>query len=302
VGGHGSATVTRAGRLEADGRFVEPPGGSLVLAFSTRPELVRATVPADANVLARRITPPLFGLGLIEAIPDAAILAQAARTDRGTGIAGRAARVQTSAGVERVGRFGTKATRATLFDFCGDAYQNELGITNEVGATENAPGGDLSLLAAVDRLAEPEAPAGTVGRLADFVRLLAPISPVTSETAGAALFRAVGCEGCHLPSYRTAVDAGPGLGDREVRLYSDLLLHDIGTGDGIGQGAASPREQRTTPLWGLRLRRQLLHDGSALGVRAAIAAHRNEAEASRVAFGALTASEQAALVAFLEQL
>jgi CxxC motif-containing protein (DUF1111 family) len=94
----------------------------------------------------------------------------------------------------------------------------------------------------------------------------------------------------------------PTASPSDVPLYSDLLLHDIGTGDGIGQADASPREQRTTPLWGLRLRRQLLHDGSAVTVTGVIAAHRGEADGVRAAFDALSPVDRASLLAFLSQL
>lgn len=304
VGGLGASAIVRAGRAAPDGSFVEPPGGSLVHAFSTHPDVLRADVPRDATVIARRLTPPVFGLGLVEAIADDAIVAQAARTDRPAGIAGRVAWVTTSAGATRVGRFGSKAQRATLFDFSGDAYRDEMGITNEVAPEERAPGGDDALLDAVDLLADPEAATGTVGRLADFMRFLGAVPPAApgDVAAGRAIFDAIGCGGCHLPSYRTAADAPDGLADREVALYSDLLLHDIGTGDGIAQGAATPREQRTTPLWGLRFRRQLLHDGRALGVRAAILAHDGEAASVRAAHDALSPADQDTLAAFLDQL
>ena len=121
-------------------------GGSLLQNRSIDPRFLE-TVPASATITAQRLTTPVFGLGLIEAIPDAAIQANASAT-KPDGVHGRAAVVfDVASGVNRVGRFGWKAQQATILAFSGDAYLNEVGITNRLFTTENAPNGDLAKLA-----------------------------------------------------------------------------------------------------------------------------------------------------------
>jgi CxxC motif-containing protein (DUF1111 family) len=291
IGGGSGIAVTRFGRL-VDGKFdpMESEGGSLLQQFAIDPA-VRETIPAAANVVARRITPPLFGAGLIEAIPDDAILRNASRP-KPDGVAGRAHLVSdVTTGAARVGRFGWKAQQATLLAFSADAYVNEMGITNRFFPLENAPNGNRALLARFDRVADPEdAVDPATGRsdidaAADFMRLLAAPAPApatASSRAGEALFAQLGCPACHTPVMQTGPSPTPALDRKAVALYSDLLLHDMGTlGDGIAQGLAQPREMRTPPLWGLRARRLFLHDGRAATADAAIVAHDGEAAASR---------------------
>ena len=138
-----------------------------------------------------------------------------------------------------------------------------------------------------------------------FMKFLAPIEkePLTEEAAwGEQLFSLLGCVACHVPVLYTAPTENRIFNEREVRLFSDLLLHDVGTGDGIAQEAALPNEIRTPSLWGLRLRRPLLHNGSAATPEQAIRAHKSEAEAARKGFEDLSEQERAALLAFLNAL
>jgi CxxC motif-containing protein (DUF1111 family) len=150
--------------------------------------------------------------------------------------------------------------------------------------------------------------AETVAQLADYVRLLAIPARAAPEPRGAALFASIGCADCHVPTARTRADHPiEALRDREVALYTDLLLHDLGVGldDGIEEGAAAPREWRTAPLVGLRFLRALLHDGRADDVADAIDAHGSEgSEASDVVarYRALSTEDRARLVAFVEGL
>jgi CxxC motif-containing protein (DUF1111 family) len=212
----------------------------------------------------------------------------------------------------RVGRFGWKAQHASLDSFAADAYRNEMGITNEVFPTENAPGGREDLLAAMDPTPDPEARVGVVGSLADFMRFTSPPSPSPSAAtpaaaAGQALFASIGCTSCHRPAYRTLAASFRGtpsvaLSNREVILYSDLLLHDVGTGDEIKQGSAAGSEFRTPPLWGLSRNVGLMHDGRAASVVDAIEAHKAEAEVVIDAFKALSQAQQSELVAFVSSL
>lgn len=309
VGGSSAVFVTRYGRAQ-NGVFdpLASQGGSLLHQFSTDPQL-RESVPADANVVARRITTPLFGAGLIEAIPDGAIAAAEARR-KPDGVRGHVARItDLTSGMPRAGRFGWKGQHATLLAFAADAYQNEMGITNRFFPTENAPNGNRALLESLVAPAGPEDevdPAtgkGDIDVAADFMRLLAPpprLAFTASAAAGETLFIASGCAECHQPQYQTARNDVAALDRRPVNLYSDLLLHDMGSlGDGIAQANAGPREIRTAPLWGLRLRRLYLHDGRAGTLDAAIRAHDAEAASARERYARLPAPLRQQLVDFL---
>jgi CxxC motif-containing protein (DUF1111 family) len=182
-----------------------------------------------------------------------------------------------------------------LAEFSRDALFNELGLTLP-------PQAGLSFGASTDTdgVADPELTVAEVEALTFFMQSLAPPPRTRMDAAledrGQQLFGAAKCEGCHVPSLPTS-------DGRQARAYTDLLLHEIvpATTRGIGD-AAQPREFRTTPLWGLSKTAPYLHDGTAADVRAAIAAHQGEAEASRIAFEALTPSDQAAVLAFLDSL
>jgi CxxC motif-containing protein (DUF1111 family) len=119
---------------------------------------------------------------------------------------------------------------------------------------------------------------------------------------GEQVFGAVGCAACHTPALMTGPSSHPAFSRVPVALFSDLLLHDIGTGDGIRQGPADGTEIRTPALWGLRFRRPLMHDGSAATIPAAIEQHRNEAALARTSYGKLSAADRQLLLAFLKSL
>ncbi len=308
-GGSGVQTVTRFGQT-AGGHFdpLSELGGSLLQAKAIDPDALE-TVPPEANVTALRQSTPLFGLGLIEAIPDATIERLAARPAQ-DGIAGKAAHVtDVVSGKERVGRFGWKGQQATLLAFSGDAYRNEMGITNRFFPTENAPNGDDAKLAKWDRVADPEDevdPAtgrGDIDVVADYMRLLGappqkPASP--AAMAGAGVFRQLGCDRCHQPVLATGRSDIPALNLKPVPLFSDLLLHDMGAlGDGVAQEDAGPRDFRTAPLWGLRASAPYLHDGRAATVDAAIRAHDGEAANPRNRYLRLREMQRRQLLEFL---
>jgi CxxC motif-containing protein (DUF1111 family) len=301
LGGGGVMRVTRVMCLATTGELDPPATGSLLHVFSTRADLATPSIPRDCDaVTSERRTTNVLGAGLIEAIEDAEILAE--EVSQQQGVSGRAAIVRdVASGFERVGRFGWKAQHATLDAFAADAYRSEIGITNELFRDEIAPGGDAQLLAAMDSVPDPEASVGAVAALADFMRFSAP-PPASSELArGAASFRSVGCAACHREAYHTRADAGS-LAAREVRLYSDLLLHDLGTGDGIPQEAALPSEIRTAPLWGLRRVSLLLHDGRASSIDGAIMAHAGQASDAQQSYAALSDAERRELLEFLNSL
>jgi CxxC motif-containing protein (DUF1111 family) len=309
AGGSSPINVTRFGRVE-NGVFdpLTGLGGSLLQRFSIDP-VPREVIPREANVVAERESTALFGLGLIEAIPDAAILANAA-TSKPDGIRGRAAMIgDVTNGQIRVGRFGWKAQHATLLAFSADAYLNEMGITNRFFPIENAPNGNRAALAGNDPIADPEDPAvgrGDTDALADFMRFLAapaPIALTASAQIGQTLFASTGCATCHTQSYTTGANSIAALSNKRVDLYSDLLLHDMGTlGDGIAQAAAGMREMRTPPLWGLRASAPYLHDGRASTIDQAIRLHEGEAAIVRNRYLGLTAAQRRQLLDFLGSL
>jgi CxxC motif-containing protein (DUF1111 family) len=302
VGGSSNITATRFGRVS--GSSFDPLtslGGSLLQEKAISPEGLEK-IPAQANITALRQTTALFGMGLIEAIPDATIL-KGVRTKAIDGVLGKAAMVQdVASGKTMVGRFGWKAQQATLLAFAGDAYVNEMGITNRLFPTEKK----------LDKVKDPEDqvnPAtGKAGidALADYMRMLAP-PPTQSTTAstvfGAKFFLDCGCTSCHTPSMTTGNSPITALNNVTVSLYSDLLLHDMGSlGDGIVQGAANAHEMKTPPLWGVRASAPYLHDGRAKTLDNAIQAHDGEAKSSRDKYLKLSSDQQKLLVEFLNSL
>jgi CxxC motif-containing protein (DUF1111 family) len=312
VGGSSAILETRFGRF-MNGHFdpLIELGGSLLQQSAIDPAC-QEFVPPEANVTAQRQTTPLFGLGLIEAIPDGAIL-QNADSRKPDGITGRASIVQdVASGERRVGRFGWKAQQATLLAFAADAYLNEMGITSRLFPQENAPNGDLNLLAHCDAIADPEDEVdpetgkADIDAFADFMRFLAPppqLSLTTSASSGQTLFKQIGCATCHTPVMQTGKNSVEALDRKPVRLFSDLLLHNMGTlGDGIAQGTATPREMRTAPLWGLRASAPYLHDGRAETVNAAIRAHDGEATAPRDRFIRLSPTQRQQILDFLDSI
>ena len=315
IGGIAPVTTVRAGFRDSDGTFrdFDPARGSLFQLFSIPTHGCQSVIPAEANVIERRVPIPLFGAGLVEAIPDSTLLALQDPNDvNGDGVSGRAAIVTDRAtGDLRVGRFGWKAQVATLLEFSGDAYRNEMGITNDLFPNELTFNLTETQLRLCDPIPEPEdiPELGTGRRGIDnfesFMKFLAAPArgPVNARvSAGEEIFGAVGCATCHVPVLETGPSANPLFDRRPVPLFSDLLLHDIGTGDGIRQADGEPGEIRTPALWGLRHRRPLLHDGSAATILEAVVRHDNEARMSRDRLMDLTAGEVDALMAFLESL
>jgi len=313
-GGGSPIRVTRFGET-VNGVFnpLTALDGSLLHAKAIHPAL-QEVVPAQANTIAFRQTTPLFGAGLIEAIPDNVIVQNAAQGPKAPGVTGKVAWVTDEAtGELRVGRFGWKAQHATLLSFAGDASTNEIGITNRIFPNQPAPDGNVALLAQFINLnagpkdkVNPVTGKGQIDHEADYMRYLAPPAPAPLSPAalvGRQYFAQVGCASCHTPVLNTGPNAIGALSNVAVALYSDLLLHDMGSlGDGIAQGAASPTEMRTSPLWGLRTRTTYLHDGRARTLDAAIRAHAGESEASTQEYDKLSPVAQQQLLEFLDSL
>jgi CxxC motif-containing protein (DUF1111 family) len=277
----------------------------------------------DGIPVSVRLPPPVFGVGLIEAIPASTILALADPDDvDGDGISGRANVVASPDFVPegelgggpgpRLGRFGRKAQVSSLLQQVLEAYLQDLGITSDFLPIENRNPLSSVPVEAADRAADPEVPASTVQATVHYIRTLAPPAPgpmTAQREEGRQRFAEVGCASCHVPTLRTGAHPVQALTDVDVTLYSDLLLHDMGDAlaDGRPDGEASGREWRTTPLWGLRLMRRfldgdafLLHDGRARSVEEAILLHGGEAQAARDAFAALSDAQRAALLDFVE--
>jgi len=223
---------------------------------------------------------PLYGAGLIEGIPDELILAQVRRPEAlALGIGGRATQVVDSeTGRLRVGRFGRRAQFATLLDASADNLARHMGIAETASRSEPP---------------DPATGLRTIDRLAAYAKFLAPVGPAAATAdpkPGNTIFDNVGCALCHTRSITTA-PAGT-LNPIDIHPFSDFLLHDIGTGD----------EVRTTPLWGLRLRKNLLSDGSAPDLASAIARHKREATIVRQRYEALTDAQRQALIDYLKTL
>ena len=306
---------TRVAYREESGAFrgLNAAGDTLMHLFSVPSHLCQPIIPDDVNVVARRAPIPLFGAGLVEAIADDTLLALEDPFDRNRdGVSGRAAIVVDAATRERrVGRFGWKAQHATLLAFSGDAYRNEMGITNDLFPQESAFGVTAAQMQRCDSRPDPEDVRDALTRrrgidnFEAFMKFLAPTSRGTVDEIvrdGERIFQGIGCATCHVPALATGPNANPLFNRKNVPLFSDLLLHDIGTGDGIQQASATAEEMRTPGLWGLRLRRPLMHDGSAATVEGAIGQHRNEADLARRGFDQLSAEDRRRLLVFLHSL
>jgi CxxC motif-containing protein (DUF1111 family) len=314
VGGTNQRVERRYGHRNADGSFdpLTASGGTLLHDTGIGPvdggTYPGETVPAQANVVAGRRTQPLFGLGLVEATPDASFRAIAAyQAAHSPAAAGRAATVtDLSTGLQAVGRFGWKSAISTLFQFSGDAALNEMGITSPQFPNDVCPNGDCSKLSYNPAPGMNDPGGAFVQQFDDFSRFLGP--PPAPAPSGAALqgqqvFASIGCAVCHLPLLVTGPNANPALDQVAYHPYSDFLLHDMGAlGDGILQADAQPGEMRTQPLWGLGKQTALLHDARTASPSEAIAAHDGQGKSARDAFAALSADDRAALLEFLAAL
>jgi CxxC motif-containing protein (DUF1111 family) len=315
VGGAGVILEVRAAYRDSNGetRDLNADGDTLVHLLSTPTHGCQARMPDDVTVVARRTPIPVFGAGLVEAIQDETLLGLADPFDRnGDGVSGRAAIIEDVAtGERRVGRFGWKSQHATLLAFGADAYRNEMGITNDLFRREAAFGVPEVNMRRCDPTPDPEDKPNPVTRrrgidnFESFMKFLAPVprSHVDSKTLeGERVFAAIGCAACHIPTLTTGPSSNPLFHRKPVPLFSDLLLHDVGTGDGIRQASAEPSEIRTPALWGLRFRRPLLHDGSATTIPDAIERHDGEGQLARRGYRGLREEERSNLLAFLRSL
>lgn len=282
---------------------------------------------ANKNVVFR-IPTPTFGAGLMEMIPDSAIIdnrqangpAKAALGIRGRAnfnVAGRTVTGQTNNNGNdgTVARFGWKAQNKSLLLFSGEAYNVEMGVTNPLFMTERDENSKCNYANNPNSFTDPDSGGiSSIEKFAFFMRFLAAPTPSTTTPGGAAsitsgksVFNSVGCVQCHTPSFTTGNSVVAALRYKPVPLYSDLLVHDMGTelADGVSQGEANGQEFRTAPLWGLGQRIYFLHDGRASDLIAAIQAHASagsEGNATVSAYNALSEQRKQDLLNFLRSL
>lgn len=312
-GGHGAEPVTRVTRYDEVGgcSLLEDEGGDLLQASVTpaareagvRPE----QIPPSANGVTEMGPPPLYGLGLVEAVAEEDIRSRADPADRdGDGISGRAGRAPDGS----LGRFGGKGRHATLESFIVTAARGELGLTTPAHPGEELPNG-RPLPDGVDPAPDPELDAARIALLVDYVRFLAPperrLPEDTEQRApieeGERVFESLGCATCHVPTMTTGAHESEALDRTAFRIYSDLLLHDMGPelADICAPGVA-PSEWVTARLVGLGLRTEFLHNRRAQGLEAAIRLHGGEARAARDAYEGLDPTSRERLMRFLRSL
>jgi CxxC motif-containing protein (DUF1111 family) len=352
AGGGSQVTELRAGHRDAQGNFVFPAvpigGGKVVItgrslindkAICPGAELpdgdAQEHLPDTENIRTLRVSVSMLGDGFVEAVPDELLQAiakwQCSQADLGVCGAPMQVPVLESPKQLRIGRFGWKAEHASLLSFSADAYLNEMGVTSSLRPTDVT-----SLCDTVpDPEDQPDASGDTdIARFARFIRAT-KVPPRDTRLAatpearnGSALFETIGCAVCHAPTLTTVAPGTPlfgsnyrvpqALGGRTIHPYSDYLVHDVGTGDGIELAvpehhgpefdglqksfAASANKIRTAPLWGLRTRSRLMHDGLSPTLREAIGRHQGEATYARAAFDRLPAESQDQVLTFLRSL
>src|SRR3984893_3245251 len=330
-GGASQFTELRVGHQDENGNFVNPTifindgkntitGRSIVNDRAIGPE-AQEHIPATENIRALRAALNTLGDGFVEAIDDRTLIAIAEGQPELSG--GRVhgevvqAPIFEAPGQTRVGRFGWKDQHSSLLSFIGDAYLNEMGITNRLRPTD--------VTTVLKTTKDPEDQPDDLGladidHFAQFIRgtMVPPRDTALAATPaairGGQLFRRVGCAVCHVESITTApagtvIDGGmftvpEALGDKIIHPFGDFLLHDIGTGDGIVQVGPqdTANKLRTAPLWGLRTKPRFMHDLRSLSLENAIIRHKEEAREPARRFRELSPEEREALITFLNTL
>jgi CxxC motif-containing protein (DUF1111 family) len=261
-------------------------------------------IPPEAGTsIGRRSTPALFGFGLLEGVPTSTILSFGDPFDfDGDGISGRPAVANF-----QVLRFGRKPGHPNLTTFNAGAFQNEMGITNSVAASEQLlMGVPFPFDATIDPISGPELSDEDLSLATDFVRLLRPLPEAERDAlanGGRDIFSSIGCATCHVPTLRTGSSPIAALNYVKFYAFTDLLLHNMGPGlADICGGNTRPREFRTEPLAGLHFRSHYLHDARATTLEDAILQHGGEATRARNRFTGLTQVQRSALIAYLNTL
>ncbi|HSD45767.1 MAG TPA: di-heme oxidoredictase family protein [Pyrinomonadaceae bacterium] len=331
VGAFGQQMEFRAGHL-VNGAFVDAPGGQLIHARATDSDIVEHISTAE-TVKSFRVTLSTLGDGFVECLANATLQNNvAAQPSAQRGVL-TAVPVTEAGNTLRIGRFGWKAQHASLVSFSGDAYLNEMGITNpfdgfggrssnaaDAGTHENPASTaegiiNVTFPSAFDPVEDPEDDGDDVLAFADFMaatRAPGRQSPLPAAAVrGDSLFSAIGCAVCHTRTFTTAapgtlINGGAfavpaALGNKIIHPFSDFALHNVGTGDGIvqnaGQGTANML--RTPPLWGIRGRNRLMHEGLNITIFDSIQLHAGQATASRNNFNSLTAGQRNDVIAFV---
>ena len=330
-GSAGQITELRVGHNDANGNFVNPTifindgqntitGRSIVNDRAIGPE-AQEHIPASENIRTLRAALNTLGDGFVEAIEDGTLIAIAQKQPELTDGKVHGEVVQApifeAPGQTRVGRFGWKDQHSSLLSFIGDAYLNEMGITNRLRPKD--------VTTVLKTTTDPEDQPDNLGladidHFAQFIRgtMVPPRDTVLAATPaalkGGELFRQVGCSVCHVESITTApvgtvIDGGTftvpeALGDKIIHPFSDFLLHDIGTGDGIVQVGPqdTANKLRTVPLWGLRTKARFMHDLKSLSLENAISRHDGEAHDPAKRFKELSPEDRTALITFLQSL
>ncbi len=337
TGGISQITELRAGHTDGFGNFVDAVGGSLINDRATN-AAIQERVPSTAeNIRTFRTSLNVLGDGFIEAIDSNTIVAIANNQPGQSGgrIAGQVIQVPVAEANNalRVGRFGWKNQHASLLSFSGDAYLNEMGITNRLVRVENTSLGRFVGFGSGFDPVSDSAPCevGTAGNCGEdtendievftqFMRATkvpprdAAVAATADSQTGQALFNQVGCNICHTPAITTApagtvINGGAftvpaALGNKVIRPFSDFLLHDVGTGDGIVQngGQSTANKLRTPPLWGVRTRDRLMHDGESLTRSEAVLRHAGEATFVINNYRSLSVTQRNQIATFLNSL
>jgi len=332
VGGTSIVSELRVGHRDFAGHFVNPTitindGAAKVANRSLVNDRAicaeaQERVPGSETIHALRATTSVLGDGFVESIDSKTLLAIAASQPRMSGgrIAGEAVLVPVmeAPGQVSVGRFGWKDQQASLLSFAGDAYVNEQGITSRLFPNDST--------SVCDAVADPEDKTDAanglqdIDKFASFMRSTkapprnAALAATADAQSGEQLFHAIGCDICHVRSITTAppgtaINGGAfkvpvALGSKVIHPYSDFLLHNVGTGDGIVQNGPqdTANKMRTSPLWGLRTKSRLMHDLLSVTRNDAILRHGGEAQFVTNSYRALSTAQKNRLMAFLNSL
>lgn len=313
--GHPFTTLTRFGQIDSTGnKFLHLGGPQLQnrAIYNYQAE----TIPSGATF--SKFTPPAnTGLGFVDAVPDAELLALADPNDaNGDGISGRPNWITMPSylshrpntieqGGKYIGRFGKKAAAHDLFHQTVNAYNQDMGIVSSYEPYDTYNG----------QMLDPEVSNQTVIDVVAYLKMLkAPIQRNINDAdviAGKNVFMQINCGKCHVPEMKSGSSPIAALSNKTFFPYSDFLLHDMGPqlDDGYTEGTAATAEWRTPPLWGLGLSKNsqggkyfLLHDGRAKSIEDAITLHGGEAQQSKAAFQQLNQTDKARLIKFLESL
>jgi CxxC motif-containing protein (DUF1111 family) len=310
-------TELRAGHFNGNS-FEDQVGGSLINDRAINGS-IQERILGSSEVRTFRTSLNTLGDGFVEAIADATLVSLAnSQPSSMRGLVIQVPVLEGPPGTKAVGRFGWKDQHASLTSFSADAYLNEMGITSTLQPTENTSNGNS--VARFDTVAEPEDTDGDVEIFADFMRATkvpprdTALAATSDAVRGSQLFDQIGCNVCHVRTIVTAPanskilggirTVSPALANKTIHPFSDFLLHNVGTGDGIVQngGGNTRNRMRTPPLWGMRMRDRLMHDGESLTRNDAILRHAGEATSVINSYKALSTAQKNQLVTFLNSL